>query len=268
MSHTSGLPEFERPVPPIPMETMYDWNKVVKILASQKTLWEPGKDWAYHELTQGFLVGEVVRRITGKTLGTFFRDEVAVPIGADFYIGLPEKHEKRVGQITPLPELKPGELGYMPPEVQAEQAKYFPSLPALATRNRAFRAAEIPAANGHGNARSIARIISTVTCDGELDGIRFFGSPTIQKALQEQYYGTPKSWGTPIRFGLGFGLNSKELPIGPNNRVLYWAGWGGSLSVMDLDAKLSFSYVMNKMEADPKPRLVPIIGALYQSLYS
>ncbi len=268
MSHTSGLPEFERPVPPIPMETMYDWNKVVKILASQKTLWEPGKDWAYHELTQGFLVGEVVRRITGKTLGTFFRDEVAVPIGADFYIGLPEKHEKRVGQITPLPELKLGELGHMPPDVQAEQAKYFPSLPALATRNRAFRAAEIPAANGHGNARSIARIISTFTCDGELDGIRFFGSPTIQKALQEQYYGTPKSWGTPIRFGLGFGLNSKELPIGPNNRVLYWAGWGGSLSVMDLDAKLSFSYVMNKMEADPKPRLVPIIGALYQSLYS
>jgi CubicO group peptidase (beta-lactamase class C family) len=142
----------------------------------------------------------------------------------------------------------------------------FPIFSALHTRDRAFRAAEMPASNGHGNARSVARVSAAVACGGELDGVRLFGLPTIEKALEEQYYGQPQSWPSPIRYGLGFGLTSKEMPIGPNPRVLYWGGYGGSVVVMDLDARLSYSYVMNKMGGSPNPRTVPIIGALYAAL--
>jgi CubicO group peptidase (beta-lactamase class C family) len=264
LSHTAGLPAFDTL---LPLETACDWDKVVSLLAAQKPWWEPGKDWGYHAITWGFLVGEVVRRITGKSLGTFFRDEVAVPLGADFHIGLPEEHEKRVGEMIPPPEFKPGDPAYIAPGSMLYRAMNFPASSVLDTRKRAVRAAESPAVNGHGNARSVARVTAAVACGGELDGVRLFGLPTIEKALEEQYYGTPKSFPLPaVRFGLGFGLTSKEMPIGPNSRVLWWAGYGGSIVVMDLDAKLSYSYVMNKMGAEPNPRIVPIIGALYASL--
>jgi len=263
LSHTAGLPALDMPVP---METTYDWNKVVSLLAAQRPWWEPGKDWGYHALTSGFLVGEVVRRITGKTLGTFFREEVATPLGADFHIGLPEEHEPRVGEMIPPPEFKPGDPSYITPDSMLYRAMNFPIFSALNARDRAFRAAEIPAGNGHGNARSVARISAVVACEGELDGVHLFGLPTIEKALEEQYYGQPQSWPFPMRFGLGFGLTSKERPIGPNARVLYWGGYGGSVVVMDLDARLSCSYVMNKMGGTPNPRIIPIISALYTAL--
>ena len=263
LSHTAGLPALDMPVP---METMYDWNQVVSLLAAQKPWWEPGKEWEYHALTSGYLVGEVVRRIRGGTLGTFFREEVAAPLSADFHIGLPEEHEPRVGEMIPPPEFKPGDPSYIPPDSVLYRAMNFPFFSALNARDRAFRAAEIPAGNGHGNARSVARISATVACGGELDGVRLFGLPIIEKALEEQYYGQPQSWPSPMRFGLGFGLTSKEMPIGPNPRVLYWGGYGGSVVLMDIDAKLSCSYVMNKMGSTPNSRIVPIIGALYAAL--
>ena len=263
LSHTAGLPALDLPVP---METLYDWNQVVSLLAAEKPWWEPGKDWGYHAFTFGYLVGEVVRRLTGKTLGTFFRDEVAIPLKADFYIGLPEEHESRVAEMIPPPELKPGDVGYMPPGSQLYRAMNFPIFSALDSRNRAFHAAEIPGGNGTGNARSVARVVSTVSCGGELEGVRLFGMPIIEKALEEQYYGTSRSWPLPIRFGLGFGLTSQEMPIGPNSRVLYWGGYGGSVVVMDLDARLAFSYVMNKMGSNPNPRILSIVGALYGAL--
>lgn len=263
MSHTAGLPALDQPVP---METLYDWNKTVSLLAAEKPWWEPGKEWGYHAFTFGHLVGEVVRRITGKTLGTFFRDEVAIPLKADFHIGLPEEHEPRVAEMIPPPELKPGDIGYLPAGSQQYRAMNFPIFSALDSRNRAFRAAEIPGANGTGNARSVARVASTVACGGELDGLRLLGIPTIEKALEDQYYGTSPNWLLPIRFGLGFGLTSKELPIGPNSRVLFWGGYGGSAVVMDLDAKMAFSYVMNKMGNGLNPRILSLLGALYGSL--
>jgi len=263
MSHTAGLPALDRAVP---METLYDWNKTVSLLAAEKPWWEPGKDWGYHAFTFGHLVGEVVRRVSGKTLGTFFRDEVAIPLKADFHIGLPEEHEPRVAEMIPAPELKPGDIGYLPPGSQQYRAMNFPIFSALDSRNRAFRAAEIPGANGTGNARSVARVASTVACGGKLDGLRLLGMPTIDKALEDQYYGTSPNWLLPIRFGLGFGLTSKELPIGPNSRVLFWGGYGGSAVVMDLDAKLAFSYVMNKMGNGLNPRILSLLGALYGAL--
>jgi CubicO group peptidase (beta-lactamase class C family) len=268
LSHTAGLPALDSM--PLPNEELSDWDRVVELLAAQKPWWEPGKDWGYHAITFGHLVGEVVRRITGKTLGTFFREEVAEPLGADFHIGLPEEHEPRVAEIIPPPELNPGDLGYISPESVIGRAMNFPVTSALIARERFYRALEFPASNGHGNACSVARIASVIACGGECDGdgVRLMEESTIDKALEEQYYNIPDPWPIPIRFGIGFALNSKEIPMSPNPRVLWWGGWGGSIVVMDLDARLSYSYAMNKMSNMPigDPRVVPLGIALYKSL--
>jgi CubicO group peptidase (beta-lactamase class C family) len=266
LSHTAGLPAVDSM--PLPNEIMLNWDRIVELLAQQKPWWEPGKVWAYHAITFGHLVGEVVRRITGKTLGNFYREEVAEPLGADFHIGLLEDHEPRVAEIIPPPELKPGDLGYMPPDSVIGRAMNFPITSPLIARERSYRAAENPAGNGHGNAHSIARVGASIACGGVLDGVRLMGKPAINRAFEEQYYGTPESFPIPIRFGIGFALTSKEMPIGPNSHVLWWAGWGGSIMVMDLDAKLSYGYAMNKMSNLPigDPRVISLTTALYKSL--
>jgi CubicO group peptidase (beta-lactamase class C family) len=246
LSHTSGLAGFDEP---IDMEDLYDWDRVTGILARQEPWWEPGKQSGYHSRTFGHLVGEVVRRITRKSLGTFFKEEVAVPLGADFHIGLAAEHDSRVAELIPPPAPKPGEPGYIDPDQVPEMARRM-SNPAVSPRrtvDRAWRGAEIPAANGHGNARSVARVAAALACGGELDGVRLLGMETIEKAIAEQCYGTDLVLLMPVRWGLGFGLNSTEFPVGPNPRTFFWGGWGGSLVVIDLDARVSFSYVMNKM---------------------
>ena len=265
LSHTAGLSGFDKP---ISAETLYNWEKVVNILAAQKPWWEPGTKSGYHGLTFGHLLGELVRRVTGRTIGKFFKEEVADPLEADFHIGLPEELDSRVGELIPPPELDLSQLGEVDPNsVAVKTLMSAPSNPED-TKTRAWRGAEIPAANGHGNARSVARITAAVACGGELDGVRLLSLDTIKKALEEQSYGTDLVLMVPLRFGLGLGLQSKELPIGPNQRLLYWGGWGGSISIMDLDAKLSIAYVMNKMVSTltGDPRSARPIEALYESL--
>jgi CubicO group peptidase (beta-lactamase class C family) len=266
LSHQSGLAVFDEP---IPVEALYDWNRIINLLAAQKPMWEPGKHCGYHALTFGYLLGEVVRRITNKTLGTFFREEVAIPLDADFHIGLPEEYDYRVGELIPAPVVKPGEPGYIEIDPDSFMGKVMmnPIASAETTRERAWRAAEIPAANGHGNARSVARVAAAMACGGELDGVRLMSLSTIEKAIEEQCYGTDLVLGVPIRYGLGFGLNSKEKPVGPNPRTFYWGGMGGSLMVIDPDARLSWGYVMNKMAAGLEDMRGPgIAPALYAAL--
>ena len=247
LSHTSGLAGFAEPVS---TQDLYKWDHVVNLLAAQEPWWEPGTQSGYHSITFGFLLGEVVRRITGKTLGTFFRDEVATPLGADFHIGLPEEDEPRVGELVPPPGPRPGEAEDADPDSILARVNTNPPLRAEESRSRAWRAAEMPAVNGHGNARSVARVAAALACGGELDGVRLLSLPTIEKIIEEQCYGTDLVLGMPIRWGLGFGITSKEIPIGPNPRAFYWGGWGGSVIAIDLDARVSFSYVMNKMSSN------------------
>lgn len=266
-SHTAGLPGFDEPIPP---EALYNWDRIINLLAAQKPWWKPGTKSGYHSLTHGYLLGELVRRITGKTVGTFFREEVANPLKADFHIGLPEELDSRVGELIP-PEM-------IDLERIAEQFNFDatmaiktlsnPPLDAGYSKTRAWRAAEIPAANGHGNARSVARIISALACGGEVDNVRLLSLETIEKSIEEQSYGPDLVLILPIRFGLGWGLTSKEMPIGPNPRTFYWGGWGGSVAVVDLDAKLSFSYVMNKMNSSltGDTRTIRLVRALYKAL--
>lgn len=264
-SHSSGLAGWEEK---IRSEDLYDWDKVVNLLAAQKPWWEPGTKSGYHSSTFGYLLGELVRRITGKSLGTFFKEEVAEPLKADFHIGLPEEYDSRVGELIPPPPMDMSQIGDVDPDSIALKTFMNSIINPEDTTTRAWRAAELPADNGHGNARSVALITAAIACGGELEGIRLLSIDTIEKALEEQSYGTDLVLMVPIHFGLGLGLQNNERPIGPNQRVLYWGGWGGSVSIMDLDAKLSIAYVMNKMVTTTTgdPRSTRLIEALYNSI--
>jgi CubicO group peptidase (beta-lactamase class C family) len=265
LSHTSGLSGWEKK---ITVEDLYDWDKVTNLLAAQKPWWEPGTKSGYHSSTFGNLLGELVRRITGKTIGTFFKEEVAEPLKADFHIGLPEEYDSRVGELIPPPPMAINQDREIDQNSIAFKTGMNPLMNPEETKTRAWRAAELPADNGHCNARSVARITSAVACGGIVDSVRLLSIDTIEKALEEQSYGTDLVLMVPIRFGLGFGLQNKERPIGPNQRILYWGGWGGSVSIMDLDAKLSIAYVMNKMISTTTgdPRSTKLIESLYNSI--
>lgn len=265
LSHTAGLPGFDQP---IQAETLYDWDRCVSLLAAQKPWWKPGTNSGYHSITFGYLLGELVRRITGKSLGTFFRDEVAIPLEADFHIGFSEEHDSRVAELIPPRPIDRQNLRDPDPNSISFRVFTNPVLTGRETLTREWRAAEIPASNGHGNARSVARVGSTLACGGELDGVKLLSLKTIEKAIEEQSYGTDLALVVPIRFGLGFGLVSKDMPISPNPRAFYWGGWGGSHVTMDLDAKLCWAYAMNRMvmSLTGDPRTMKIREAIYKVL--
>lgn len=278
LSHSSGLSGFaER----IPAESMYDWDRLVNSLAAQKPWWKPGTKSVYHLVTFGYLLGELVRRITGKTIGTFFRDEVAIPLGADFHIGLSEEHDSRVADLIP-PKI-PLLFKFLGSRIIQKLFSHSIIMKTLKgtdiltgdtdlTKTRAWRSAEIPAANGHGNARSIARVGAAIACGGELDGVLLLSESTLEKALEEQINNKDPILRSQIRFGLGFGLPTKGIIFQfPNPRTLFWGGLGGSLCVMDLDAKLSFGYAMNKMSAsvlgDPRwKKFSEVMKEIYKKL--
>ena len=248
MSHSAGLSGFDPPLESIPF--LYDWDACVERLAAQKPWWEPGSASGYHAVTQGYLQGEIVRRVTGRSIGTFFREEIAEPLGADFHIGLDAEHDARVAELVP-PKHGPGE-GAAPPAPGSVAARTFEGAPLKATepRTREWRAAEIPAAGGTGNARSVSRVHSALACGGSIDGVKLMSTAGVERAREEQIRGTDLVLGIPLAFGNGFGLNGASFPISPNPRSFFWGGWGGSLAIIDLDARATISYVMNHMEAD------------------
>jgi CubicO group peptidase (beta-lactamase class C family) len=269
LSHTSGLAGFDRHVS---LKNLYDWSFVTGVLAAMKPLWDPGDGSGYHGITQGYLVGEVVRRITGKSLGTFFRDEVAVPLGADFHIGTGPEYDSRVAELVPPPIPKPGDPGYAPPDPRSVKGIVAANAHGggLGVGNEiGWRRAEIPAANGHGNARSMARVGAALACGGSLDGVRLLSTGTIEKAMEEQCRGVDRILDTEIRWGLGVELSTQKRPLGPNKRTFSWGGAGGSMLVVDLDAKTSWAYAMNKGSQGPHfldPRNRALAAAFYACL--
>ncbi len=240
MSHTAGLSGFgER----IDAEDLADWEKCVGILGAQAPWWEPGTMPGYHAVTQGYLIGEIVRRITGVSIGTFFRTEVAEPLGADFHIGLPESEEPRVSVVIPPPAADFGEIDT---ESLAFRTYASSRIDARAPRERWWRAAEIPAANGHGNARSVALVQSIIANRGETGGIRFLSPAGVERIFESQINAYDPVLARVSHMGMGYGLSNDSMPIGPH--ACYWGGYGGSVIIMDLDAQLTVAYMMNKME--------------------
>jgi CubicO group peptidase (beta-lactamase class C family) len=262
MSHSAGLSGWRERVT---TEDLYDWDKVTALLAAQAPLWEPGTAPGYHAITQGYLVGEVVRRIAGKSLGTVFREEIAEPLGADFHIGLPASEDDRVAELIPPP---PGQAAGDGQQTEVQAVTFNnPGIDVSATRTRAWRGAEIPAAGGTGNARSIAEIHAILANGGVAKGRRFLSEAGCRKALELQIAGEDLILGVPARYGMGFGLAGGMVPL-PNPSSIYWGGYGGSLVIIDMDARTTFGYAMNRMAGTTTgdTRAFSLAVAMWQAL--
>ena len=242
MSHSAGLSGWKEP---LQKSDFYDWDKCTSLLAAQAPFWEPGTQPGYHAVTQGYLVGEVVRRVTGKSLGTVFREEIAAPMGADFHIGLDASEDHRVADLLPPPPN--AAIGSSGTSDLVKNMAMNPGIDVLETRTRDWRGAEIPAAGGTGNARSVAEIHTILANGGMAKGKRFLSEAGCRKLLECQVEGTDLILGIPVRFGLGFGLSGGMTPL-PNDLCCYWGGYGGSIIIIDMQNRATYSYVMNKME--------------------
>lgn len=284
LSHQAGVCGVDEK---LEVEDLYDWDKMVRLLAAQKPHWEPGTAAGYHAVTWGFLAGELVRRATGRTLGQYFSDRVAKPLGADFFIGLPDSEMDRVADMigpnraasqrpSDAPRPPAGGLdasGRPRPGVQ------MPPLYRIALENPqikpyehassyAWRRAEIAAANGQANARGIARIYAALAVGGELDGVRVIGKGAIDAACIEEV-GNQRDLviGMPMRRSRGYILNSLGM-WGPGVRAFGHSGAGGSTGFADPDNGVGFGYAMNQMEAglDRLPRSKKLVDAVYDCL--
>ena len=248
MSHSAGVPAFDPPAKEV--ELLYDWDACVGNLAAQKPWWTPGSKSGYHAVTQGYLIGEIVRRIDGRSIGAFFREEVAAPLGADFHIGMADEHFPRVAEMIPDDPAEGGEpFGGLPPD--SIPARVFASVPA-GTENvntPAWRRAEIPAAGGHGNARAVVRAQTALANDGKAFGVELLSEASTKLMLQEQTNGPDAVLMLPVRFGLGYAFPSEQMPMSPNETAMFWGGAGGSTIVVDQPARVCLSYVMNQMKA-------------------
>lgn len=245
LAHSSGVSGWALP---FTVEQMYDWDASTQRLAGQAPWWEPGTASGYHAGNYGHLVGELVRRVSGMPLKEFVATQIAGPLGADFQIGAAESDWPRIADVVPPPPL-PFDLDALGEDSPAYKTLMGPAYGAETANTAGWRRADVGACNGHGNAASLARIMSAVTLGGEVDGVRLLAPETLELIFDEQADGIDLVLGIPLRWGIGFGLPQPEaVPSIPReNRICFWGGWGGSVVVMDLGRRLTISYTMNKM---------------------
>ncbi|GAB4588427.1 serine hydrolase domain-containing protein [Nocardia sp. IFM 10818] len=244
LSHTSGVSGWEAP---IEIPDIYDVAASTARLAAQPPWWEPGTASGYHALNYGHLVGELIRRITGRTLGEFFIEELSGPLGADFHIGTSADDLERIATLVP-PEFAQFDQSVIPRDSVLYKTLFQPLLDFEFCNTPGWRQAELGGINGHGNARSIARVQSIVSNGGELSGRKFLSDKTIDLIFEQQSDGVDLALFVPLRFGLGYGLPQPQTaPHVPDGRVCWWGGLGGSMVVNDLDRRITFAYAMNNM---------------------
>jgi CubicO group peptidase (beta-lactamase class C family) len=244
LSHTSGVSGLDQPAV---AADLYDWDKSTARYAAQAPWWPPGSASGYHALNFGHLVGEVVRRITGTPLKQFVADEIAGPLGADFQIGAAERDWDRIADVVPPPPL-PIDFAALPPDSLTLKTLTGPFIEATEANTPAWRRADLGAVNGHGNARSVARVLSVISRGGAVDGVRLLRPETIELIFHEQANGVDLVLGAPLRFGIGYGLPQQDtMPYIPDGTICFWGGWGGSVIIMDVGRRMTISYMMNKM---------------------
>lgn len=290
LNHQAGLPALRRPMPD---GALFDWAAMTEALAAETPWWEPGTAQGYHAVTYGYLIGEVIRRASGKTTGEWLRTELADPLEADFQLGVPASEAGRVSDL--IGSLLPPQLGNADQKdtkpgttrvrLKGPLANFFrdmgdpstiigsafgnpPQRPGI-VNSHAWRSAEIPSANGHGTAAGLARLYGTLACGGERGDVRILQPQTIERARQEQGCEPDRILADlKIRYGLGFMLQSKVLPLSPSPNAFGHPGAGGSLGMADPDAKVGFGYVMNRL----KPGLMggatayAVLDAFYEAL--
>ncbi len=266
LGHTSGVSGWQQPVT---VADICDDVRAEDLLAQQAPWWEPGTASGYHATNFGHLVGGMVRRVTGRTLGDFFAVEVADACGADYRIGTPADVDPRVAPLIAPP---PTGFDYasLPPDGVFVKTMANPVIPVPETSSRLWRGAEIGGANGHGNARSVALAQSVVSHGGRApSGEQLLRPETVERIFDVQADGVDQVLGASLRFGLGYALPAPDVhPSIPDGRVCWWTGYGGSIVVNDLDRRTTFAYVMNKMTPQllGAPRTEEYVAQAYAGL--
>jgi CubicO group peptidase (beta-lactamase class C family) len=262
LGHTAGMCGW---TVPMTFFDLYDWEKSTTLLARQAPLWQPGKTSGYHGFTQGPIIGEVIRRVTGKTMGTFLTEDIAGPLGiADqYYIGTPAEADYRVSLLIQ------GALQDHPNGNRFHDLSlYNPHPTPQDTWTIEWRRAELGGMGGHGNARAIATLQSLLAC-GEANGKRLISDAGRRRVLEQQSDGVDLVIGVPCRWGMGFSLETSHFPGVPSGaRAGWWAGNGGSMSFIDLDARMAIGFTPNRWISGPheQDRSRSLIKAAYECL--
>ncbi|MFJ9060864.1 serine hydrolase domain-containing protein [Streptomyces sp. NPDC102409] len=270
LSHRSGVAGLRDPHT---LAELYDWELTTARLAATEPWWEPGTRSGYHAISYGFLVGEVVRRVTGLLPGEFLRQEITGPLSIDFSVGLPEQDAGRVAELV------------QPKTVSREQAALFAAMPPVAVASLlnpgtgiaaantpGWRAAEIPAANGHGTARAVASLYGILAGRGTLDGRRILSEEAAERVREGQGSCRDLVLGAGFahetELGLGLWLSGPNASYGPNPRAVGHDGAGGSCGLADPEAGIALGYVMNRMGPNiaDDPRKMALVDAVYGAL--
>jgi CubicO group peptidase (beta-lactamase class C family) len=247
MGHTAGLPGFGEP---LTLEQFYDWDEVIRVLERQEPWYEPGTVCAYHAVTQGYLVGELVRRISGQSFGTFFRKNVAELVDSDFHIGLDAAEFPRTAEILdggPMEMPEDVEI----PDFYLEHVDGTPDMNQEVWNSPGWRQMESPAVNGHANARAVVRAQTAVANGGSAFGVELLSQRTIDQIFQDQgeILGVGSQHG--VGYGLGIGIGGPDAWGAPaGTKGCFWGGAGGSSITLDHTNRACFSYVMNQMSND------------------
>ena len=260
LSHQAGLPGF---VEPITMEQFYDWDVATERLADQEPMWEPGAKNSYHAMTYGFLAGEIVRRASGRSIGAFVRAELAEALEADVHIGLPASEDARVAPLVPSPLELELDFSDAPPEALASitNPTMMPTLP----NDRAWRAAQIPAGNGHATALGLAKVYGVLANSGTFNGRRILRADTIDRLDTVQTDRVDIQLGIAPMWRNGLSGNVDGM-YGSAPNAIGHSGWGGSFGSADRESGIAMGYVVNQMghEALGDPRAVALADAVYR----
>ncbi len=277
LTHQAGLPAVRRALPP--GANLLSWDTMTSALAEQEPWWEPGTRFGYHVNTFGFLAGEVLRRVDGRTIGQFVRDELVEGLAVDFQVGLPPSEDGRVAEW----------IAYQPVAGEEPQRPWLdsdastlngialarvlayrnpPALPDGGVNSRVWRAAEFPSTNPHSNARALARLFGGLACGGSIGGKAILSAETIERANRIEADGEDAILGRPNRFGLGFQLTIPGVrPLGPGRRSFGHYGNGAVLGFADPDAGLGFGFVCHRAGRSWRdPRNIALVDAVYACL--
>ncbi len=263
LSHQAGVSTVREP---ITNEELYDHDAMAARLAAAEPLWTPGTRSGYHALTYAYLAGEVIKRVTGRSIGQFFQDEIAAPWEIDFFIGLPASEEPRIAEMIAASKPVPLDAGNMNDIQKLTFTNPAPS--ATLPNERAWRAAEISSANGRGTASALAKLFGAVAAGGTLNGVSLISEKTRAALSDIQITNEDLVLGMAFNWGAGVIRNIGGFLYGPNEATFGHSGWGGSFALCDPTAGVGISYVMNLMGPDlaGDPRAMGLLAASYKAL--
>lgn len=270
LSHTSGVPGWEGQ---LSLAEISDLPKATALLAAQPPWWTPGTCSGYHSFTFGHLNGELVRRVTGKSLRQFVAEDIAAPLGeaADFQLGAKEQDWPRVAEIIPPPGFDGTvKMAWLDADTVAGKAMRSPPPDGNNANTTTWRNADLGGANGHSNARGVAHMLSPIALAGTDKQTPLLSKKTVDGIFVQQAKGVDIVTGQALRIGTGLGLSSKDtiadwLP--EDDGLCFWGGWGGSAGIVDVNRRMTISYVMNKMEnvSFGNDRTKGLVGAVYKA---